>query len=599
MTVALRRRRPSVERPPASTAWSVVSAFVLVILGLIGALRAAFAGADFMYDLEQPRSALGRTPPVVIDPHTPRLAQRVVLVIVDGLRFDASRDMKYLGRLRAAGVDGTARSHYPTWSRPNYVSILTGVPPQASGVRTNRHYTPVVLDSLMDRARAAGMRTAATGDNSALPALFLRPPDPEQVDRIDIDAMLDPEAEDAERARAADLELVSPFDDGRYTPWPGGVVDAGRAQLAAEHPLQVFLIGAVDEAGHAEGADSPEYREAVQIADRQLARLLARIDLERDAVVIVADHGHTDPGGHGGVEPEVMQVPLVAIGAGIRPGTQPADARLIDVAPTVAALLGLPAPGHGLGRTLTEILALDAAAATARERADVSRLQTTMAVVAASRRAAITNDLGRRGLRLAVVAALGFLLAAGALGLRSLGGLRFDWRALGVGVPAFFIVYYTMIAALGQQFSPSFLPARGHIALELARYGAVGIFAHLVIGWLVLRRRRTLADRLATANANAAVGLLLTMVPAGLLWAFFPAPYVEVPGPRLLVLIPAVQVAVAAYAMAILLALIVEIVVFFSRAVDPNVRLLRLERAVEKARQQITLDGSEKPPGRN
>lgn len=570
----------------------MVAAFALVILGLIGAARAAFTGADFMFDLEQSRSALGRTPPVVVDPETPRLSRRVVIFILDGLRLDASKEMKSLDKLREAGVDASAVSHYPTWSRPNYVSILTGVPPQASGVRTNRHYTPVVLDSLMDRARAAGLRTAVAADNSALPALFLRPPDPSQVDQIDIDAMLDPESDDERKAQAQaeDMELVSPFDDGRYTPWPGGVVDAGRAQLAAGHELQVFLIGAVDDAGHNDGADSPEYRAATQAVDRMVARLLPRIDLTLDSVIVVADHGHTDVGGHGGTEPEVMNVPLILAGSGIKPGAQPLAARLIDVAPTVAALLGVPAPGHGLGRTMTEVLTLDPRSAEARDRADAQRLHTTVRVVAASRRDAVTSGLARRGLRLIAVGALGFVLVAAALGLRSLGGVRFDWRALGLGVPAFFVVYYTMIAALGQRFSPSFLPARGHISLELAKYGLVGVGAHLLAGYLVLRRRKNLADRLATANGNAAVGLVFSMMPAALLWAIYPAPYVEVPGPRMLVLIPAVQVAVAMYALSILLALIVEIVIFFARAIDPNVRLLRLERAVEKVKRQLTGD---------
>ena len=36
-------------------------------------------------------------------------------------------------------------------------------------------------------------------------------------------------------------------------------------------------------------------------------------------------------GGHGGIEPEVMTVPLIAAGAGIRGGATPVDARLIDV----------------------------------------------------------------------------------------------------------------------------------------------------------------------------------------------------------------------------------------------------------------------------
>jgi hypothetical protein len=86
----------------ASRLWATVAAALLVFVGAVGAWRAAVTGADFMYDLEQPRSALARTEPVVVDPHTRRLAHRVVLVIVDGLRWDASREMKYLSH--AAGA---------------------------------------------------------------------------------------------------------------------------------------------------------------------------------------------------------------------------------------------------------------------------------------------------------------------------------------------------------------------------------------------------------------------------------------------------------------------------------------------------------------
>src|SRR6185369_12828136 len=103
-----------------------------------------------------------------------RLARKVYVVIIDGLRLDKSYELPFLDTLRRRGVDGEASSHYPTWSRPNYVSILTGVPPSASGVRTNHHSTPVALDSLMDRAQAAGLSTAMATDYDVLPRLFLR-----------------------------------------------------------------------------------------------------------------------------------------------------------------------------------------------------------------------------------------------------------------------------------------------------------------------------------------------------------------------------------------------------------------------------------------
>jgi len=44
------------------------------------------------------------------------------------------------------------------------------------------------------------------------------------------------------------------------------------------------------------------------------------------AIVVTADHGHTGRGGHGGVEPEVLAVPLVMAGAGVRAGASSFDA---------------------------------------------------------------------------------------------------------------------------------------------------------------------------------------------------------------------------------------------------------------------------------
>src|SRR5436190_7418826 len=188
----------SLHRPgdTAPTRQVVAAALTLCVLGAVGAVQAGLAGASFMFDLEQVEPPLARVSPSVADPHTPRLARRVFLAVIDGLRLDRSYELPYLDELRRRGVDGEATSHYPTWSRPNYVSILTGVPPAASGVRTNHHATPVLLDSLMDRARAAGLHAATATDYDVLPRLFLRERGPERepasLDETDIDAMEDP-----------------------------------------------------------------------------------------------------------------------------------------------------------------------------------------------------------------------------------------------------------------------------------------------------------------------------------------------------------------------------------------------------------------------
>jgi hypothetical protein len=557
----------------ASTKKVVAAAIGLLIVGTLGAIQAARAGSSFMFDLEQVTPALARAEPIVPDAQTPRLSRRVFLVIVDGLALDHSYELPFLDDLRRRGVDSEASSHYPTWSRPNYVSILTGVPPQASGVRTNHHYTPVQLDTLMDRAHAAKLGVASATDYDVLPRLFLRKrgdaraPIPQQT-MDDAEAELDEiEIDDAAPGvRAPDADLVSPFDDARYAPWPGGFSEAGAALVAGNAELVVMLVGAVDAAGHAHGAASEEYRIASEGADRALARVLGYVDLAQDTIIVVADHGHTARGGHGGIEPEVVAVPLVAAGAGIVSDATPREARLIDIAPTVSGLLGMPAPGHGLGRTLVEILALSRDDAARRIAADNARLTATTAIVAAAEARAAVARLANRAARFALVGGGAALAIALAVFLRRRRVLHFDMRVLLVTVPAFFIVYYALIGLLGQRFSPSLLPAQGHLAGTLIRYGLAATTVQLLANLWALRNKPTLADRLASANGIAWVGLLLAMVPAGLAWAFYPPPYVTLPGPAWLVIIPAVEVAVACAAVTFALTLAIEVVVFASRA---------------------------------
>ncbi|HMG53609.1 MAG TPA: hypothetical protein VK601_09005, partial [Kofleriaceae bacterium] len=76
----------------------------------------------------------------------------------------------------------------------------------------------------------------------------------------------------------------------------------------------------------------------------------------------------------------------------------------------------------------------------------------------------------------------------------------------------------------------------------------------------------SLGDRLAAANGIAWAGLMSTMVPAGAFWAFFPPPYVDLPGPVWLVLIPAALVEVACAAINVALTLALEVVIFAARA---------------------------------
>ncbi|MEU5939650.1 alkaline phosphatase family protein [Micromonospora sp. NPDC047548] len=66
----------------------------------------------------------------------------------------------------------------------------------------------------------------------------------------------------------------------------------------------------------------------------------------------------TDPDGPRGYHgrTEERESALLLAGRGVRNGVQPQQVRHVDIAPTIAALLGIPAPAHTEGRVLTEAL---------------------------------------------------------------------------------------------------------------------------------------------------------------------------------------------------------------------------------------------------
>jgi type I phosphodiesterase/nucleotide pyrophosphatase len=264
---------------------------------------------------ESYESALNVARPAVLGvsarsaPPPDRARSRVIWILVDGLRLDASRRMPFLNRLRREGLDVVARADFPTFSGPSFVTQASGIEPAASGVLSNGFPTQVQLDSVFHRGKLAGLRTAVvtTDHDDGLRRVY-----PRWIDESRVGDAL-------ERVPDADLLLVH--------------------------------IGHPDEAAHDHGTRSPAYRAAVAAADDFLARIVSTADPARDAIVVSSDHGNIAEGGHGGTEPEVVKIPLVVWGAGVSPG-QRAVGRARDVGPTIASLLGVGPLCHATGRPL-------------------------------------------------------------------------------------------------------------------------------------------------------------------------------------------------------------------------------------------------------
>jgi arylsulfatase A-like enzyme len=78
----------------------------------------------------------------------------------------------------------------------------------------------------------------------------------------------------------------------------------------------------------------------------------AMVDLDDDAAL-----NYPQPGQHGSLRHDDMAIPLIFYGAGVAAGKVAGEAGLVDVAPTVMRLLGLPPQGlRPDGRVLDEAL---------------------------------------------------------------------------------------------------------------------------------------------------------------------------------------------------------------------------------------------------
>ncbi len=107
--------------------------------------------------------------------------------------------------------------------------------------------------------------------------------------------------------------------------------------------------------------DSPYIARATE-ADRQVGRLVEALKAagqwEDTLFIVTSDHGQTKTGWHPTLPEESWLFPAVFHGPGIRQGHRVEWADQTDIVPTIAELMGVPAPNDdgGAGRVLTAIM---------------------------------------------------------------------------------------------------------------------------------------------------------------------------------------------------------------------------------------------------
>ena len=486
-----------------------------IIASLVVALVAYFWATGAIDSLYAFRSPLAGNPPAPGAASGSPLTRRVVFVLIDGLRKDTADDaavMPFLAELRAKGASATVQSRAPSFSAPSYTVIFSGAWPDISdGPAVNLDYDEYwtwTQDNLFSAVNRAGGRTAISGyhwfeklvPQDAVNDRFYTPGEDAAADREVVDAAL---------------------------PW----------LRDAQDQLVLIHLDQVDYAGHHEGGPAgPNWNAAARRADDLLREIVGTLDLAQDTVLVTSDHGHLDRGGHGGHEAILLREPLVLAGAGVKPGALNGAAQQVDLAPTVATLLGVNIPASSVGGALIPMLAMTPAQAEATNDA-VGGQQAVLAAVygaaigqplpnegSATRtdlnwmQTARTRKLDAERLPRAVLAlALVVLLA---IVIWRLWSRTMMWALAGILVYLLvFNLRYTLLN--GRTYSLSSVTG----ANELIVYVALNTLLAFVVGWLVFalgaklfRRPRAEAARLTVGWALLAVAIVA--MPAVFSFAF-------------------------------------------------------------------------------
>ncbi|WP_208606468.1 alkaline phosphatase family protein [Streptomyces silaceus] len=167
-------------------------------------------------------------------------------------------------------------------------------------------------------------------------------------------------------APITDIVFSAKVDARVSTPsaeYDAGTTSRAVAEVANGNPDAVFVqLDNVDHAGHESGAASQAYLDALHGVDTQVGQILAAVTSratygsEDWLVMITADHGHTDAGGHGGSSWAERQTFVIATGGTVTPGSVRHDVRMPDIAVSALAHLGVAVdPAWGLdGRPIQQ-----------------------------------------------------------------------------------------------------------------------------------------------------------------------------------------------------------------------------------------------------
>ncbi len=270
--------------------------------------------------------------------YAPHAVDRVIVVVLDGIRSDAIPLFPLRG-LRALAPRGawTLRGEtvQPSITAAALTSLLTGVDPRVHGVRSDHHVVTRSVGVLHPLPMVLAAEGISTYCHLAALPFYAR----------GIGARV-----------AAKLGAMATFDGHDAD----DIVSAALGRIGTlRRGLVMVHLPDADHAGHAQGWMSGAYRAAAQRVDRAFERLVHQTGVMDDpgtVLVALADHGGggIDPHHHNSTHPLDTTIPIMMLGARVAPRELAPGTSIVDIAATIPRLLGVEPPACYDGRVLLQ-----------------------------------------------------------------------------------------------------------------------------------------------------------------------------------------------------------------------------------------------------
>lgn len=253
--------------------------------------------------------------------------KKVQLILVDGMRPDALEKCRnpYIKELLGKSLYTLkARTVFPSVTLPCHMSLFHSVEPARHGISTNIYMPQVrpikgICEQILPKKSAMFYNWEELRDLTR-PGSLVR------------------------------SVFFSGSNEG-YEKANRLVGEASIDCIKNQSPDFCFTyLGWTDEQGHATGWMKEEYLHSIDESFKVIEKIIDS-QPEEYVTIIIADHGGHDRS-HGTELEEDMKIPVIIYGKEITPGPIEKDVSILDIAPTVAKLLGCENAPEWEGRSI-------------------------------------------------------------------------------------------------------------------------------------------------------------------------------------------------------------------------------------------------------